>query len=119
MAAASVRFSSLCATRPITSTRSSSRVHIAVLFNKTSLAGGLSLRGHFYSVREGTLSKSFNSPEGAKEHLSADRSLLRRCENSCSAEPLLLTSTSHASHCRSISEPSLAIVARNGAAAKL
>jgi hypothetical protein len=25
------------------------------------LAGGLSLRGHFYSVREGTLSKSFNS----------------------------------------------------------
>jgi hypothetical protein len=35
-------------------------VLIAVLFNKTSLAGGLSLRGHFYSVREGTLSKSFN-----------------------------------------------------------
>jgi hypothetical protein len=25
------------------------------------LAGGLSLRGHFYSVREGTLSNSFNS----------------------------------------------------------
>src|SRR6202041_220180 len=24
------------------------------------VAGGLSLRGHFYSVREGTLSKSFN-----------------------------------------------------------
>src|ERR1700756_3670133 len=61
MAAASVSFSSLCATRPITSTRSSSRVLIAILFNKTSLAGGLSLRGHFYSVREGTLSKSFNT----------------------------------------------------------
>jgi hypothetical protein len=28
---------------------------------KPPLAGGLSLRGHFYSVREGTLSKSFNS----------------------------------------------------------
>src|SRR5271166_5138608 len=26
------------------------------------VAGGLSLRGHFYSVREGTLSKSFNRP---------------------------------------------------------
>src|SRR5208283_4880222 len=25
------------------------------------VAGGLSLRGHFYSVREGTLSKSFNT----------------------------------------------------------
>src|SRR6202044_803065 len=25
------------------------------------MAGGLSLRGHFYSVREGTLSKSFNT----------------------------------------------------------
>src|SRR6516225_8478307 len=61
MAAASVNLSCFLATRPITSTRSSSRVLIAVLFNKTSLAGGLSLRGHFYSVREGTLSKSFNS----------------------------------------------------------
>src|SRR6516225_1747901 len=60
MAAASVNLSCFLATRPITSTRSSSRVLIAVLFNKTSLAGGLSLRGHFYSVREGTLSKSFN-----------------------------------------------------------
>src|SRR5271165_1223432 len=27
------------------------------------VAGGLSLRGHFYSVREGTLSKSFNSSD--------------------------------------------------------
>jgi len=39
-------FSPSSATRP-TSTRSRSRVLVAVLFNKTSLAGGLSLRGHF------------------------------------------------------------------------
>ena len=45
--AASTNFSPSWATRPITSTRSRSRVLVAVLFNKTSLAGGLSLRGHF------------------------------------------------------------------------
>ena len=39
-------FSPSSATRP-TSTRSRSRVLVAVLFNKTSLAGGLSLREHF------------------------------------------------------------------------
>jgi uncharacterized membrane protein YeaQ/YmgE (transglycosylase-associated protein family) len=37
---------------------------MAILFNMTSLAGGLSLRGHFYSVRQGTLSKSFNTRSG-------------------------------------------------------
>jgi hypothetical protein len=47
MAAASTNFNPSWATRPITSTRSRSRVLVAVLFNKTSLAGGLSLRGHF------------------------------------------------------------------------
>src|ERR1700733_3632030 len=61
MAAASINFNFSFATRPITSTRSSSPLLIAVLFNKTSLAGGFSLRGHFYSVREGTLSNSFNT----------------------------------------------------------
>jgi hypothetical protein len=34
---------------------------VAVLFNQTSSAGDLSLRGHFSRVREGTLSKSFNT----------------------------------------------------------
>jgi hypothetical protein len=47
MAAASTNLSPSWATRPITFTRSRSRVLVAVLFNKTSLAGGLSLRGHF------------------------------------------------------------------------
>jgi hypothetical protein len=60
MAAASINFNFSFATRPFTSTRSSSPLLIAVLFNKTSLAGGFSLRGHFYPVREGTLSNSFN-----------------------------------------------------------
>lgn len=40
------RFSPSSATRP-TSTRSRSRVLVAVHFNKAFLAGGLSLRGHF------------------------------------------------------------------------
>src|ERR1700723_1877665 len=37
------------------------RAHSRPLQLDTPLAGGLSLRGHFYSVREGTLSNSFNS----------------------------------------------------------
>jgi len=43
------------------STRSNSWVLMAVLFNQTSLAGDLSLRGHFEMVCEGKLSKSFNN----------------------------------------------------------
>jgi hypothetical protein len=46
MAAASTDFSPCWATPPIGSTGSKSRVLVAVLFNKTSLAGGPSLRVH-------------------------------------------------------------------------
>src|SRR6266849_1018863 len=60
MIAASLSLRSPLPTRPMTSTRSSSPLLMAVLFNETSPAGGLSLRGHFYRVFKGTLSKSFN-----------------------------------------------------------
>src|SRR6266481_2008508 len=60
MIATSLSLRSPLPTRPITSTRSSSPLLMAVLFNETSSAGGLSLRGHFYRVFKGTLSKSFN-----------------------------------------------------------
>src|SRR6266481_3520871 len=60
MIATSLSLRSPLPTRPMTSTRSSSPLLMAVLFNETSSAGGLSLRGHFYRVFKGTLSKSFN-----------------------------------------------------------
>src|ERR1700730_14860154 len=47
IAAASLSFRPPLPTRPITSTRFSSRLLMLVLFNRPPLAGGLSLRGHF------------------------------------------------------------------------
>src|ERR1700691_6677174 len=74
MAAASFNFSAPLSTRPITPTRSTHGCSWSSSSTKPPVAGGLSLRGHFYSVREGTLSKSFNrANHGLKRYKSSKR----------------------------------------------